>query len=152
MVEYTTFRKISEEVAQKACKKIDKSFTSKTKQTPYLGAKTTKTLASLKEEFNTLQLQISWEQFHQLTQHYGCQYQKVLTVIQEDPSYQKPIGNTSHLWGEICYTIRYEMVKTAEDFLRRRTHIQLYDPNWKDYVPKINMLIKQESQQRKNNV
>ena len=61
-------------------------------------------------------------------QIYGSDAMAIETLLREDKSYKELLHpNFSIVAGEVIWTVRYEMARTVEDFLARRTRLILLD-------------------------
>ncbi|MBY0379394.1 MAG: glycerol-3-phosphate dehydrogenase/oxidase [Burkholderiales bacterium] len=58
---------------------------------------------------------------------YGCDYNKILDIQQELENFDKLHNNLPYYQAEVIYHVRYEMAKTVEDVLARRTRALYLD-------------------------
>jgi glycerol-3-phosphate dehydrogenase len=125
---YTTFRKMSEDVTKEIHKQLrNGAFRPLTESLSHWGGKI-KDIESFIEknaDLDTKSYGISKETYAHLVSLYGSKYADVLNYASGFKDGLEPIENTPHILGEVYYARDVEKAKRAEDFLRRRTRLQL---------------------------
>ena len=130
---YTTFRHVSERVAEAVQKRLRQTdpFESLSETLPFPGGEIDDIDLYIEENYvidNEI-YQLDKGVYTQIINLYGSQYKKVLDTVCEDISYKKPLTGTTHLKGEVIYAIRYEFARKLDDFMRRRTWLSLKEHN-----------------------
>lgn len=145
---YTTFRHIAEKVAKTVHNELNLpgKFQSKTENLSFWGGKIKNInqfiASNYQKEKN--KFQINETIYKNIIQRYGVAYQTVLNILSEKTEYCETIENSNNYWGEIIYTIRFEMAKKVDDFTRRRTTLQLEYNLSQETLQKIENLFNQE--------
>ena len=125
---YTTFRKMSEDVAKHIHSQIRKGpFQPLTETLSHWGGKIKNIDAFIEESanFDMKTYGISKETYTHLVNLYGSKYSAVLEHAKQFPDGLKNIKDTHHIKGEIYYARDIEKARTQDDFLRRRTKLAL---------------------------
>lgn len=125
---YTTFRKMSEDVAKHIHSQLRKgTFHSLTEALPHWGGKIKNIDTFIQEnaDFDTKTYGISNKTYAHLVRLYGSKYSAVLDHALLFPDGLDTLGNTQHIKGEVYYARDIEKAKTLTDFLRRRTRLAL---------------------------
>lgn len=130
---YTTYRKMSEEVAQVVLQKLKKQpLTPLTENRPLWGGRIKDIENHIEQhaEHECAIHKLEYDLYAHLVRHYGNKYLYVISILNENPHFKAPLIDTSHCIGEVIYAIRFQKARTPEDFLRRRTSIHLnFGPN-----------------------
>lgn len=125
---YTTFRKISEDVAKVVHRILKKGpLTSITKQKPLWGGRIADIETHIEQhaELECTIHNLEPKLYAHLVRQYGNKYLYVISILNENPYFKHYLEGTPYCVGEVIYAIRYQKAKTPEDFLRRRTSIHL---------------------------
>lgn len=121
---YTTHRQIAEDVVDKVAAKIKgkRFLPCMTAQLPLPGAIGIEKQGLVKQKLEAAGLPD--ETVIHLLNTYGMNSLAVLERITENPSEAERIcAKHPHIWAELTYSIQNEYVKTAADWLERRTEI-----------------------------
>jgi len=109
----TTYRKMAEHTVDEVLKQVDKKAACKTKRLRFIGASrsTAKNLS-----VNALHLH----------QRFGSEVQTIQQLIAGDASLAEPlIIGLPYLRAEVIFAIRFEMARTLDDILSRRTRARI---------------------------
>lgn len=98
-----------------------------------------------KQKNNAQLAQFSPEIIEHLLNNYGTEIDQVLPYLQQIKTENSPsmhgneriIPELPILWGELFYAVQHEFVRTAEDFIRRRTDLYLLEKKHPDVPQKI---------------
>ena len=109
----TTYRKMAEHTVDEVLKQVGKKTACKTKRLRFVGA----TAKSSKK--------LDREALH-LYQRFGSEAQTIQELITSDPSLAEPlIIGLPYLRAEAIFAIRFEMARTLDDILSRRTRARI---------------------------
>ena len=109
----TTYRKMAEHTVDAVLKRMDKRAACKTKRLRFVGASTLSTK------------KLDREALH-LHQRFGSDTQTIAQLIASDASLAEPlIIGLPYLRAEAIFAIRFEMAKTLDDVLSRRTRARI---------------------------
>lgn len=124
---YTTYRQIAEEVVDVVSKRLGGQFAKcQTKDIPLPGAMGGSDSLD-KIVVKCTKMGLSQQITQHLIGHYGVMTERILEIIDKDPSQQqKIVEELPYLHAEVTYAIEYEHVKTAEDWLYRRSNMGLF--------------------------
>jgi len=130
---YTTYRKMSEDVAKLVFKTLQKGpFYPITESRPLWGGriKDMETHIEQHTEHECHIHNLEPDLYTHLVRQYGNKYLYVISILNENPNFKTRLEGTPYCIGEVIYAIRYQKARTPEDFMRRRTSIYLnYGPN-----------------------
>ncbi len=116
---FTTFRKMSEDVAKIVCSELSNlPFKPLTRKLPSWGGTPIN-----QTQFEHYRLPLPMKK--RIVGFYGNQFVRVFTILISDIKMQECIPNSDITIGEIIYIIDTEKAKTITDILRRRTHVKL---------------------------
>ncbi|MHA1213793.1 MAG: glycerol-3-phosphate dehydrogenase/oxidase [Candidatus Hodarchaeales archaeon] len=139
---YTTYRAMSKEMVDRISKKFNTKTECITDKVPLFGwnsvsRKNWETWKTLAIEDMTLRYQLPEEVAHHLVS-YGKNYKKICKLCEQKPELKNRISeNRPYLMAEIDYSIQCEKVVHLQDFLLRRTQIQLSEEQGLDCHKKI---------------
>ncbi|MHA1974726.1 MAG: glycerol-3-phosphate dehydrogenase/oxidase [Candidatus Hodarchaeales archaeon] len=139
---YTTYRAMAKEMVDRVSEKLDTKNACRTDKVPLFGwnsvsRKNWETWKLIAIEDMTLRYQLS-DEIAQYLVSYGKNYKKICKLCEQDPELKNLISeNRPYLMAEIDYSIQYEKVVHLQDFLLRRTQIQLSEEQGLDCVEKI---------------
>ena len=109
----TTYRKMAEHTVDEVLKQVGKKTACKTKRLRFVGA----TAKSSKK--------VDREALH-LYQRFGSEAQTIQELITSDPSLAEPlIIGLPYLRAEAIFAVRFEMARTLDDILSRRTRARI---------------------------
>lgn len=109
----TTYRKMAEHTVDEVLKQVGKKTACKTKRLRFVGA----TAKSSKK--------LDREALH-LYQRFGSEAQTIQELITSDPSLAEPmIIGLPYLRAEAIFAVRFEMARTLDDILSRRTRARI---------------------------
>jgi len=122
---YTTYRAVAEEVAGLIAERIGKGFgSSRTASVPLPGGD----LENIENEYERLTGSGYGPSalVRQLVKRYGSRAAKVLSLARGTPELLEPVCPGSELTRlEVQYAVQFELARTPEDLLRRRTGLAL---------------------------
>jgi len=109
----TTYRKMAEHTVDEVLKQVGRKTACKTKRLRFVGA----TAKSSKK--------VDREALH-LYQRFGSEAQTIQELITSDPSLAEPlIIGLPYLRAEAIFAVRFEMARTLDDILSRRTRARI---------------------------
>jgi glycerol-3-phosphate dehydrogenase len=115
---FTTFRKMSEDVAKLVCESLtDQPFVSLTRKLPSWGGTPIN-----KTQFAHYRLPAALK--NRIVNYYGNQFVRVFSILISDIKMQECLPDSDITIGEIFYIIDTEKAKTITDIMRRRTHLK----------------------------
>jgi len=126
---YTTYRAVAAEVAERVGERLGRGKgRSLTHRIPLPGGATGNFTAYLHREMRTLSAEYGLPPavLEGLLSLYGSRTPRLLALLRDDPALARPIIDDSPLLAvQVAYAVDYEMARTPEDVLRRRTPLAL---------------------------
>ena len=124
---YTTYRKIAEEVVDRAVQYLRVTpLPCRTAATPLYGARDNVWNALSENEILDIarKSKISLEQLKRIAGQYGAATGEILEFIKQDAREGEPIcPHHPHLWAELSHAIQNEKARSPEDWFERRTSL-----------------------------
>jgi glycerol-3-phosphate dehydrogenase len=121
---FTTYRRMAEDTVDEVVRLLGKGAQrSPTRHVPLLGAEGTE---ALRMSGAAMRLGVEKSRLNHLVGRYGGEARTVLAMIETHPELGLPlIPGLPYLRAEAAYAVRYEMAKTLDDVLSRRTRALL---------------------------
>ncbi len=134
---YTTFRVVAEDVAKHLCDYLNRPFRSVTADKPIIWEMPAAEQQAWETKLAQNGIRIPAATWTRWQHMYGHYLPRLLELFLENPDHQTLLVGTSFYTAEVIYAIRHEYAKTPEDFLRRRTVLQLLEGNGKAALNQI---------------
>lgn len=126
---YTTYRSVAAEVATRVCDRLGKGQgRSITHRIPLPGGTTGNFSAFVRRLLPSLSSEYGLPPalLESLLNRYGSRTPRLLALLKENPALIRPVAEGSSLLAvQVAYSVDYELARTPEDVLRRRTQLAL---------------------------
>ncbi len=133
---YTTYRAVAEEASSMVCERLgQKRVSSRTATTPLPGGATGELSAFIEQQIPSLQARcdLPVETLKHLLLRYGSRTGHLVSLLQKNPELTSPVVPGSALLAvQVAYAADFEMARTPDDVLRRRTSLALESGQGKD--------------------
>lgn len=126
----TTYRAMAEDAVDAACKQLGSKVKCATKMTEVDGCREPRSDIELEKFVHEDIEMLSISQLRHLDRRYGSNLEKVLHLIECNPSLAERIhSDRPYIMAEVVWAFENEQARTAEDILERRTRISLEAAN-----------------------
>jgi glycerol-3-phosphate dehydrogenase len=126
---YTTYRAVAAETAALVCSRLGKGQgRSITDRIPLPGGATGNFTAFVRRLLPELSAEYGLPpaRLENLLRQYGSRTPRLLALLKDDPGLIRPVIEGSPLLGaQVVYAVEFELARTPEDVLRRRTQLAL---------------------------
>ncbi len=133
---YTTYRAVAEEASALICERLGaQRLASRTATTPLPGGDTGEFSSFVERQIPLLRDRsgLAEPPLRQLLLRYGSRSAHLVSLLEKNPQLASPVAPDSTLLAaQAVYAAQYEMARTPEDVLRRRTALALEPGQGKD--------------------
>lgn len=118
---YTTSRSLAKGVINKAFAKLENKFVRSNTRHQYLVGSEIKNLKEFVEQKQKQYPMFNLHQMDFLVNSYGTEIDKLMVIFKSDENLQTILNEDGENLAQVVYAIRFEMAKTLNDIMLRRT-------------------------------
>lgn len=120
---YTTSRNLAEKVLDLVRRKTDMPLGPAITERRYLSGCGIRDINSFIETVKSKHPGFGGHTLEYVGRHYGTEYDRVLTLAEQDPAYAREVSHDGEIMAEVLFAIRHEMARRLSDIVLRRTGI-----------------------------